>query len=56
MNPGSIVQCRGREWVLLPSDQKDVLVLRPLTGATDTVVAIHRKLADLARYSIKEEG
>ena len=40
MNPGSIVQCRSREWVLLPSDQPDLLLLRPLTGATDEVVAL----------------
>ena len=41
MNPGSIVQCRSREWVLLPRDQKNLLFLRPLTGATDEVVAVH---------------
>lgn len=55
MNPGSIIQCRGREWVLLPSDREDILLLRPLTGATDEVVAIHRGLSDIAAYSIPEE-
>ena len=49
MNPGSIVQCRSREWVLLPSDQKDLLFLRPLTGATDEVVAVHKALPPTAR-------
>ena len=47
MSPGSIVTCRNREWVLLPSDQEDLLLLRPLTGATDEVVAVHRGLTDL---------
>ncbi len=42
MTPGSIVKCREREWVLLPSDQENLLLLRPLTGATDEVVAIHK--------------
>ena len=47
MNPGSIVQCRSREWVLLPSDQENLLFLRPLTGATDEVVAVHKGLTDI---------
>lgn len=47
MNPGSIVTCRNREWVLLPSDDPAVILLRPLTGATDDVVAVHRQLSDL---------
>ena len=55
MTPGSIVQCRNREWVLLPSDQDDLMLLRPLTGATDEVVAVHKKLTDLIGYSFPEE-
>jgi hypothetical protein len=46
MTPGSIVQCRNREWVLLPSDQEDLLLLRPLTGATDEGLLITRELLD----------
>ena len=55
MNPGSIVRFRNREWVLLPSDQPELLMLRPLTGATDEVVAVHRRLSELAGYSFPEE-
>ncbi|HZM04287.1 MAG TPA: helicase-related protein [Candidatus Saccharimonadales bacterium] len=55
MNPGSIVQCRNREWVLLPSDQENLLFLRPLTGATDEIVAVHKGLTDLVGYSFPEE-
>ncbi|MFV0442145.1 MAG: helicase-related protein [Planctomycetaceae bacterium] len=55
MNPGSIVRCRNRDWVLLPSDDADLLVLRPLTGSTDEVVAIHSRLASLIGYSLPEE-
>lgn len=55
MTPGSIVQCRNREWVLLPSDQSDLLLLRPLTGATDEIVAVHKGLTDLVGYSFPEE-
>src|SRR3990167_6960352 len=55
MQPGSIVQCRNREWVLLPSDIEDLFLLRPLTGATDEVVAVHKRLTDLIGYDFPEE-
>ena len=55
MQPGSIVQCRNREWVLLPSDNDEVFLLRPLTGASDEVVAVHKRLTDLIGYSFPEE-
>jgi superfamily II DNA or RNA helicase len=41
--------------VLLPSDRADVHLLRPLTGATDEVVAVHKRLADLIAYSLDDE-
>lgn len=55
MQPGSIVRCRNREWVLLPSSEPDIVLLRPLTGATDESIAVHRRLVDLAAYSLPEE-
>jgi superfamily II DNA or RNA helicase len=41
--------------VLLPSDQDDLLLLRPLTGATDEIVAVHKKLTDLIGFSFPDE-
>tara|TARA_R110001599_G_scaffold263053_2_gene463649 strand:- start:7692 stop:10541 length:2850 start_codon:yes stop_codon:yes gene_type:complete len=40
-NPGSIVNARGREWVVLPQSDSGVLYLRPLGGGEEqpTVVA-----------------
>lgn len=32
-SPGSIVQARGREWVVLPTSESDALHLRPLSGS-----------------------
>lgn len=32
---GSLVRARGREWVVLPSEDSDVLMLRPLSGSED---------------------
>ncbi|MBY0523559.1 MAG: DEAD/DEAH box helicase [Gemmataceae bacterium] len=55
MNPGSIVRCRNRDWVLLPSDQSDVYRLRPLTGSTDAVVAVHKQLTNILGLSLPEE-
>jgi len=54
MTPGTIVRCRNRDWILLPSDD-EVYLLRPLAGGTDDVVAVHRGLADLIGYDLAEE-
>ncbi|MGW1196372.1 helicase-related protein [Streptomyces sp. NPDC002536] len=37
---GSLVSARGREWVVLPESEPDLLVLRPLGGSDDDVAAI----------------
>ena len=55
MNPGSIVRCRKRDWVLLPSEREDVHLLRPLAGAINEVVAVHKQLTDLIGYDLPEE-
>lgn len=41
--------------MLLPSDSPDVHLLRPLTGATDEVIAVHKQLTDLIGYDLPEE-
>lgn len=55
MNAGSIVRCRNRDWVLLPSDRSDLFLLRPLAASSDEVVAVHRQLADLIGAELPEE-
>jgi hypothetical protein len=50
-----LIQRCNREWVLLPSDRKNLLFLQPLTGATVEVVAVHKSLTDLLGYSCPEE-
>lgn len=47
MQPGSIVRCRNREWVVLPADSEEIVVLRPLTGTPEDAVCIHRHLMNL---------
>ncbi len=39
-NPGSIVNARGREWVVLPQSDSNVLYLRPLGGGDETPTVI----------------
>jgi len=41
---GSLVAARGREWVVLPDSDDDVLVLRPLGGTEEEVTGIVRGL------------
>ena len=55
MNPGAIVRCRHRDWVLLPADTDDVWVLRPLTGTGDDVVKVHQSLTNLVGYDLPAE-
>ena len=47
LSVGSIVRCRGREWVVLPSPDPDLILLRPLTGGDEEICGIHRRLSIL---------
>lgn len=38
---GSLVHVRGRDWVVLSSQEQDVLRLRPLTGGEDQITGIY---------------
>lgn len=55
MNIGSIVKYRNREWVVVASDRSELTYLRPLTGATDEVIAVHNGLSNLIGYSLPDE-
>lgn len=37
---GSLVRARGRDWVVLPAQEPDVVRLRPLTGSDDESVGV----------------
>ena len=37
---GSLVTARGRDWVVLPGSDQDMLVLRPLGGGTDDIAGV----------------
>ncbi len=44
---GSIVRCRDREWVVLPSSDPEIVMLRPLTGSESEKCGIYLPLANL---------
>ncbi len=37
---GSLVRFRGREWIIIPSNQKDTLLLRPLRGSESDTTGV----------------
>ena len=48
---GSLVRARGREWVVLPESQEDMLMLRPLGGTDDEVAGILPSLEEIKAAS-----
>ncbi len=55
LTPGSIVQFRNRYWVLLPHPDPCLYALRPLTGAMEETLTLHRELTNLLGYTLPEE-
>ncbi len=43
-NPGSLVRLRNREWVVLPSSNEDLLLIKPLGGSEEESTAIYLPL------------
>lgn len=44
LQPGKLVSLRGREWVVLPSGDKDLLIVKPLGGSDDEIAGIYLPL------------
>ena len=44
--PGSLVTLRNRPWVVLPSEDIDLLLLKPLGGSDDEITGIFKPLAN----------
>ncbi|MCW5886721.1 MAG: DEAD/DEAH box helicase [Anaerolineales bacterium] len=45
LQPGKLVSLRGRDWIVLPSDDRDLLVVKPLGGSDDEIAGIYLPLA-----------
>ncbi|ODU24642.1 MAG: helicase [Verrucomicrobia bacterium SCN 57-15] len=43
-SPGRLVSLRGREWIVLPSDETELLLLKPLGGSEEEITGIYLPL------------
>ena len=50
---GSLVKARGREWVVLPESDEQMLILRPLGGTEDEVTGIYVPLESVERGTFR---
>jgi superfamily II DNA or RNA helicase len=46
--PGSLVTLRNRPWVVLPSEDDELLLVKPLGGSEDEITGIYKPLANQA--------
>ncbi|MFH1927291.1 MAG: helicase-related protein [Chloroflexota bacterium] len=53
--PGSLVKYREREWVVLPSENPEVVVLRPIGGSVRETCAVLKSFSDLIGASLPYE-
>jgi len=44
LQPGKLISLRGREWVVLPSDDPQLLIVKPLGGSDDETAGIYLPL------------
>jgi hypothetical protein len=44
LQPGKLVSLRGRDWVVLPSEDPELLVVKPLGGSDDEIAGIYLPL------------
>jgi len=53
---GSLVKARGREWVVLPESDDQLLVVRPLGGTDEEIAGIYMALeqVELARFDLPD--
>jgi len=42
--PGSMVRYRDREWIVLPSDEKELMLLKPMGGSDEETTAVYLPL------------
>ena len=52
---GSIVKYREREWVVLPSEDPDIILLRPLGGSNREICGVHRDISSKIGYELPFE-
>ena len=55
---GSLVKARGREWVVLPESEEELLIVRPLGGTEDEITGIYLPLerVEPATFDLPDPG
>lgn len=48
--PGNLIRFRDRDWMVLPSDDEEVLLIKPLGGSDEETTAIYKPLHDKSEY------
>src|SRR5690554_1121571 len=43
-SPGKLITLRGREWIVLPTDDEEILKVKPLGGSDDEATGIYLPL------------
>jgi len=51
--PGSMVTYRERDWIVLPCDDKDLLMLKPLGGSDEEITAVYLPLLNIPGESVE---
>ena len=46
--PGSLVTLRDRPWMVLPSDDDNLLLVKPLGGSEDEITGIYKPIANVS--------
>ncbi|MBD0403240.1 helicase-related protein [Flammeovirga sp. EKP202] len=42
--PGNLIKFRGRTWVILPQENEDIFLLKPLGGSEEEITAVYKPL------------
>lgn len=50
---GSIVNSRGRDWIVIPSEDKNIVKLKPLTGFEEELCGIFKPFIDMGIESVQ---
>lgn len=55
LKPGTLVSYRNREWVVVPSEDQNLVLLRPIGGSSREICGVWKPFADMIAYSFPFE-
>ena len=54
--PGSMVKYRQRDWIVLPSDEQDLMYLKPMGGSDEEITAVYLPLRTMPGEQIERSS